>query len=75
MSGAMTMASVQGGPPRLGAGKYAKDGLREFLQAYQRYEREFRAMEDKERTPVPMKYLCPEQYLRVTCKAVFQGGR
>ena len=69
------MASVQGGPPRPGAGKYAKDYLREFLQAYQRYERDFRAMEDEERTPVPMKYIFPEAYLRVTCKTAFQGGK
>ena len=71
----MTMASVQGRPPRLGDGKYAKEDVREFLQAYQIYEREFRAMEDEERTPVPIKYPCPEAYLRVTCKPVFQGGK
>ena len=75
MPGAGNMASVQGVPPMMEAGKYEKGGLRVFLQAYQRHGREFRALGNETRDPVPMKYLCPEAYLHVVCKTVFQGGR
>ena len=75
MSGTGNMASVQGGPPRVEAGSYAKGDLRTFLQEYHRCEREFRFTGDETRNPTPMKYLVPEPYLRVMCKTVFQGGR